>query len=84
MYKKKSIFSSEELARRLQEEENGQMQERAAAAQPDRGAGIVPTGPSTSRGVTGSGSPGRNQSGASSSSQRTKNVSLYLIVLTLS
>jgi len=66
----------EELARRLQEEENSQMQERAAVAQPDRGAGIVPTGPSTSRGATGSGSPGRNQSGASSSSQRTKNCTI--------
>merc|ERR1712156_85774 len=71
-----SGLTDEELARRLQEEENSQMQERAAAAQPDRGAGIVPTGPSTSRGATGSGSPGRNQSGASSSSQRTKNCTI--------
>ena len=71
-------YSSEELARRLQEEENSQAQEQPQQPhQPQRGeaAGVAatPAAPSTSRGTAG-GSPGRNQSGASSSTQRTKNV----------
>ena len=68
-------FSSEELARRLQEEENSQAQEQPHQPQRGEAAGVAatPAAPSTSRGTAG-GSPGRNQSGASSSTQRTKNV----------
>ena len=74
-------YSSEELARRLQEEENSQAQEQPQQPhQPQRGeaagAAATPAAPSTSRGTAG-GSPGRNQSGASSSTQRTKNVTTF-------
>merc|ERR1711971_463383 len=57
----------EELARRLQEEENSQAQEQPQQPhQPHRGeAAGASAAPSTSRGTAG-GSPGRNQSGASS------------------
>merc|ERR1712210_412521 len=73
----------EELARRLQEEENSQAQEQPQQPQqphqPQRGeaagAAATPAAPSTSRGTAG-GSPGRNQSGASSSTQRTKNCTI--------
>jgi hypothetical protein len=69
-----SGLTDEELARRLQEEENSQVQERAEASQPQRAAAAGTA--STSRDATGSGSPGRNQSGNSSSSQRTKNCTI--------
>ena len=62
----------------MQEEENSQVQEQPQQPhQPQRGeaagAAATPAAPSTSRGTAG-GSPGRNQSGASSSTQKTKNV----------
>ena len=77
-------FSSEELARRLQEEENSQAQEQPQQPhQPQRGeaagAAATPAAPSTSRGTAG-GSPGRNQSGASSSTQKTKNVIIFFLL----
>ena len=68
-------YISEELARRLQDEENSQVAERAEEQQPQRPG--APTA-STSRGATGS--PGRNQSGTSSSStQKTKNVRNFYV-----